>query len=114
VDPAGLGKTGYGNGELWVGLWPHGRVRATDDNVNRRGEIVMKFPWDRAVHGRRRITGHRIDAQAPPLRARVQNHSMTGFQPSALVFPAERCWQVTGRIPRRTSLTFVTNVTAST
>lgn len=68
-DPAGLGRQGYGNGEVWVGLWPHGRVRATKDNLNRPGEIVMKFPWDRAVRGRLTVTGRRIDTEAPPLRA---------------------------------------------
>jgi hypothetical protein len=61
----------------------------------------MKFPWDRAVKERLRITGHRIDAEAPPLRDRVPNYDMTGFQPSALVFPTEGCWEVTGRAARR-------------
>src|SRR6185436_17561432 len=61
-DPGGLEHLGYGNGELWVALWPHGVVRATVDDLNQRGEIVMKFPWDRAVRGRLHITGRRIDA----------------------------------------------------
>jgi hypothetical protein len=113
-DPAGLGKSGYGNGELWVGLWPHGHIRATEDNVNRRGAIVMKFPWDRAVKGRLHITGHRVDAAATPLSAHIPDYGLTGFQPSALVFPTEGCWEVTGRVSDDTSLTFVTLVTVST
>jgi hypothetical protein len=112
-DPAGLGEFGYGTGELWVGLWPHGHVRATRDNVNRQGAIFMKFPWDRAVKGRLHITGRRIDAEAPPLRALLSDYGLTGFQPSTLVFPTEGCWEVTGRVGGRASLTFVTRVTVS-
>jgi hypothetical protein len=60
-DPAGLEELGYGNGKLWVGLSPHGRVEASIENVNRRGEIVVKFPWDRGVRGRLHVSGQRID-----------------------------------------------------
>lgn len=112
-DPAGLGESGYGNDELWVGLWPHGHVRATRDNVNRHGAIFMKFPWDRAVKGRLRITGRRIDVDAPPLRALLSDYGSTGFQPSTLVFPTEGCWEVRGWVGERASLTFVTRVTVS-
>jgi hypothetical protein len=55
-----------------------------------------------------------MDAEAPPLRAFLQDYGLTGFQPSALVFPTEGCWQVTGRVANKTSLTFVTLVTVST
>ncbi|HEY7400563.1 MAG TPA: hypothetical protein VH989_06680 [Actinomycetota bacterium] len=109
-DPAGLGAQGFGNGEVWVGLWPHGVVRATPDNINRHGAIVVKFPWDRAVRGRLRITGRRLDAGAPPLRALMSDYGPIGFQPSSLVFPTEGCWEITGRVAG-SSLTFVTRVT---
>jgi hypothetical protein len=113
-DPAGLGDQWYGNGSLRVGLWPNGRVRVTEDNVNPRGRIVMKFPWDRGVRGVLHISGHRIDADAPLLRAHLSDYGLTGFQPSTLVFPTAGCWEVTGSIRHRTSLTFVTLVTLST
>ena len=109
-DPAGLGAQGFGNGEIWVGLWPHGVVRATSENLDRRGAIVMKFPWDRAVRGRLRISGRRLDAAAPPLHALMSDYGPIGFQPSSLVFPTEGCWEITGRVAGR-SLTFVTRVT---
>jgi hypothetical protein len=111
-DPAGLGQEGYGNGELWVGLWPKGIVRATRDNLNRRGEILMKFPWDRGVSGHLHVVGHRLDADAPPLRTHLSDYGLTGFQPSTLVFPAEGCWEVTGRVGH-SSLTFVVSVILS-
>jgi hypothetical protein len=112
-DPAGLEHLGYGNGELWMALWPHGVVRATVDDLNQRGEIVMKFPWDRAVRGRLHITGRRIDAEAPPLRSHVPDYGLTGFQSTAVTFPTVGCWKVTGRVASQTSLTFVTSVTLS-
>lgn len=110
ADPAGLGDQGFGGDGLWVGLWPHGSARAIDDNVNGRGEIEMKFPWDRGIRGRLRISGRRLDADAPPLRSDVPDYGPTGFQPTALIFPTEGCWEVTGTV-RRSSLTFVTKVT---
>jgi hypothetical protein len=112
-DPAGLKQLGFGNGELWVGLMPHGVVRATVDDLNQRGEVVMKFPWDRAVRGRLHITGRRIDREAPPLRSHVPDYGLTGFQSTALTFPTVGCWEVTGRVASQTSLTFVTRVTLS-
>jgi hypothetical protein len=79
------------------------------DNVDRRGRILMKFPWDRGVHGHLHVTGRRIDDGAPPLRALFSEYGSTGFQPSTLVFPTEGCWEVTGRVGPST-LTFVTSV----
>ena len=108
--PAGLGEQGYGNGKIWVGLWPRGHARATEDNVNRRGEIEMKFPWDRGIRGRLWITGRRLDAEASPLRAHVPDgYGMKGFQPSAIVFPTVGCWKVKGHVADAT-LSFVTKV----
>jgi hypothetical protein len=110
ADSAGLGDQGFGGDGLWVGLWPNGRTRATDENVNRRGEIEMKFPWDRGIRGRLDITGRRLDADAPPLRSDVPDYGPTGFQATALIFPTEGCWEVTGTV-RNSSVTFVTKVT---
>ena len=109
-DPAGLGRLGYGNGELWVGLWPHGAVRVTTADLNGRGEIVAKFPWDRAVRGRLRVTGVRLDRDGPSVRARLPDYGMIGFQSSAIIFPTEGCWRIIGTIPGHAALTFVTSV----
>jgi hypothetical protein len=74
--------------------------------VNRRGEIFMKFPWDRGVRGQLVITGRRLDADTPALRAHLSDYGSSGFQPSALIFPTEGCWEVRGTVGR-SSLTFV-------
>ena len=96
--------------ELSVTLWPHGVITAGGAYVTRSGEIRMKFPWWRGVRGHLRITGHRIDASAPPLGTQVPHgYGSTGFQASGVTFPTEGCWFVTGSVGS-TRLTFVTFV----
>jgi hypothetical protein len=54
------------------------------------------------------ITGRRLDATAPPLRADVPaGYGRTGFQASGVSFRTEGCWEVTRKV-RQTTLTVVT------
>jgi hypothetical protein len=101
----------YGNGKLWVGgLWPHGVIDAGPEFVAKDGSVGMKFGWWRAVAGRLRISGRRLDAAAPPARGDVpEGYGDRGFQASGVHFPTEGCWQVTGKVGS-TTLTFVTYV----
>ena len=105
----------YGNGKLWVGgLGPHGVLVAPRSMLGPGGSISWKFGWWRKIPGYITITGHRLDAPAPPLRAQLANgtdsgYGNIGFQASGVDFPTEGCWQVTGKTAR-TSLTFVTFV----
>jgi hypothetical protein len=105
----------HGNGKLWVGgLWPHGAIVARRGFIRPDGSISMKFGWWRKVPGALTITGRRLDAPAPPLTASVPSgYGDTGFQASGVFFPAEGCWQVTGKVAN-TSLTFVTFVIKKT
>jgi hypothetical protein len=105
----------YGNGRLWVGgLWPKGVIVATPNFIDQDGSVGMKFGWWRQVSGYLRITGRRLDAPAPPLRADVSaGYGRTGFQASGVSFPTEGCWEVTGKV-RQTTLTFVTFVIKQT
>jgi hypothetical protein len=113
VDPNALfgSADSYGNGKLWVGgLWPGGVIAAGPDFVDADGAVDMKFGWWRAVPGQLRITGRRLDAAAPPLRADIPGgYGPTGFQATGVIFPTEGCWEVTGRVGDST-LTFVTFV----
>ena len=74
------------------------------------GSLAWKFGWCRKARGKLTIQGTRLDAAAPPLRAEiVQNSKEPGFSPSHLIFPAEGCWKVTGKLGAST-VTFVTHV----
>jgi hypothetical protein len=107
VDGSGVN---YGNGKVWVALWPEGRVIAKPSHVQPDGSIDMKFGWWRAVRGRLVITGRRVDATAPPIRSEVtKGYGDQFFQPSGIVFPTPGCWEITGRVGKA-SLTFVTLV----
>ena len=102
----------YGNGSLWVGgLWPHGVVIVTKDDVGPDGRLGMKFGWYRLTNGYLTITGRRLDAPAPQALGLTfpGGYGLTGFNASGVIFPAEGCWQVTGRVGR-VALTFVTFV----
>lgn len=72
----------------------------------------MKFFWWRGEGVRAPLTieGRRLDAPAPALRAEIpEGYGLTGFQSSALLFPSEGCWEVTGEAGGA-RLTFVTLV----
>jgi hypothetical protein len=102
----------YGDRSLWVGgLWPHGVIIMTRDDVGPHGQLSMKFGWYRLASGYLRIAGRRLDAPAPPASGLTfpGSYGLTGFNASGVVFPTEGCWQVTGRVGRF-ALTFVTFV----
>jgi len=103
----------HGNGDLWTVLWPEGRVVFEPGGpgfVSADGSLSMKWPWWRGGRGRLSIDGRRLDASAPPLRSKIpKGYGGTGFQATALIFPTEGCWEVTGKVGQAT-LTFVTLV----
>jgi hypothetical protein len=82
------------NGKLIAGRLPGGGQIAT---INPDGSIGAKFGWWRAGSGKIRISGRRLDASAPPLRAHVPDGYGRGFQATGLIFPTTGCWKVTGR-----------------
>jgi hypothetical protein len=98
----------HGNGELWVAMPPSGVV-ITEPSAG--GTIRTKYPWWRAVSGTLRLEGRRLDGPAPPLTATEvpDGYGATGFQASAVSYPTEGCWEVTGRVGDAI-LTFVTLV----
>jgi hypothetical protein len=101
----------HGNGKLWTELLPGGVIRARPEDVRADGSIEIKFPWWRAVRGRLTISGQRLDGQAEPLRAWIPDYGPTGFQSTAITFPTQGCWEVTGRAGDG-RLTFVVRVVA--
>ena len=97
---------------LSVGLYPDGTVvfrPGGPGSTEADGFLGMNFWWTRGegLRGKLKIHGKRLDAPAPPLRAEIpEGYGETGFQATALIFPSEGCWQVTGEVGD-THLTFV-------
>lgn len=104
----------FGNGDLWVGaLGPDGVIPADSRFLESDGSIGAKFGWWRIASGKLTITGRRLDADAPRLRASVPDgYGSTGFQASGVHFPTEGCWEVTGTVGD-SALSFVTFVLRS-
>ncbi len=100
----------HGDGSLWTGLWPAGKVIATSAYVLPDGSIQMKWPWWRGVQGDLKIAGRRLDGSSPRLGADIPSgYGSTGFQASILLFPRAGCWEVTGTVGTH-SLVIVTMV----
>lgn len=105
-----FGDEFHGNGKLWVGVPPSDVVV---DEPDPSGAVDEKFGWWRGVTGALRIDGRHVDGPAPPLRASIPDgYGDTGFQSTAITFPVEGCWEVTGRAGDA-ALTFTTLVLAS-
>jgi hypothetical protein len=101
----------FGDNDLWVGgLGSDGVIPADSRFVESDGSIGWKLGWWRIVSGTLMITGRRLDAPAPPLRASVPDgYGPKGFQASGVYFPTEGCWELTGTVGG-SELTFVTFV----
>jgi hypothetical protein len=105
-ESAVAGARYLGNGHLWTDLYRN-PIHPRPEDVREDGAIEMKFAWWRAVPGKLRIEGRRLDADAPPLSAWVPDgYGRRGFQSTAITFPTAGCWEVTGRVGDA-SLTFV-------
>jgi hypothetical protein len=117
--PAGVESGGrhdpyhHGDSDLSVALWSNGIVlfhQGGHGFRTRDGGLGTKFGWRRGVTGKLKITGRRLDAAAPPLRAHIPfGYGERGFQSTYIIFPTTGCWEVTGKAAEA-SLTFVTQV----
>jgi hypothetical protein len=109
----------HGNRLLAVGpfgLWPNGTVTFKPGGpgfLTRNGSLVMKFGWTLGNAGELKVSGHRLDGHAPPLRASIGRAiDPPNFKPSYLIFPTPGCWEVNAQIAglEDSKLTFVTRV----
>ena len=108
--PATRGR--YGNGLLSTGVPGRDGVLATRKDPD--GSLFQKLWWlpRRGLGGELTVRGERLDA---PGRMRVLSvnwgHSSDGrgSWASAVAFPSEGCWRLTGRV-RDVSLTYVVKV----
>src|SRR5580700_2312014 len=111
----------YGNALLSVGpfgLWPNGTVVFKPGGAGfqtKDGGLGMKFGWTRGIPGELKVTGRRIDADAPPLRFetnQTNGANSTGFLASYLIFSTPGCWEVNAQVGDRSDskIKFVTRV----
>jgi hypothetical protein len=119
--PATTTPTGrYGNGALSTHLLPGGTLAIAPDRVDPGGSISWKFGWlPSGIDVSRGLTvsGRRLDAPSPPMRVLGVNwgYSYTaagrgpGSWATAVAFPGEGCWQLTGRV-RDITLSYVVRV----
>lgn len=78
--------------------------------VDRDGALGIKWGWVRHKAGQLIVGGRRLDGDAPPARAYMNDgYGTRGFQASYLIFPTPGCWEITGRIGDQ-SLTFIVQV----
>jgi hypothetical protein len=81
-------------GTLRAGILPDGGAAAT---IQSDGSIWVKQGWWRGLSARLVITGRRLDAPSPPLRASVPSgYGDSGFIATGLTFPSAGCWRVSG------------------
>jgi hypothetical protein len=57
----------------------------------------IKVGWFRPEGAELKVTGQRLDGEAPPLEFEAPCCYPTRFQASGLYFPTEGCWEVTAR-----------------
>jgi hypothetical protein len=61
----------------------------------------QKIAWYRETPGRLRVSGSRLDAKAPPLKADIRyGYGNIGFQVSSLTFSSPGCWRVVAHLIR--------------
>lgn len=119
LPPPGGGGLGpgslaiHGNGLLWTILPDDGVWRVPESGVRSDGSILQKFVWWRRVveqttitgaddvvtvestyAGTLRITGRRLDADAPGVTATTRHEGV--HVGSGITFPTGGCWEITG------------------
>jgi hypothetical protein len=108
----------YGNGLLSTLLPPDGIRLARKDPD---GTLFDKLGWlpHRPFPNTLEVRGERLDAPSPPLRvisvnwgySIVNGRRQRGSWASAVVFPSEGCWRITGRV-QDVALSYVVKVVA--
>ena len=100
---------GFGNDALRTTLWPGPVVFKPGGPgfVDSDGGLGMKWPFVRLIEGQLAVGGRRLDGEAPPARAYLNDgYGSKGFQPVYLVFPTPGCWEITAGVAGR-SMTFI-------
>ncbi len=87
-------------------IWVTTRWSNGDSDYLRADPNGIKVGWYRPAGAQLKVSGRRLDGNAPPLLSDVPCCYPTRFQASGLYFPTEGCWEVTARAAGR-ELVFV-------
>ena len=74
----------YANDRRTMWAWWWGKRSAGD----------YKVLWVRPVGAQLKISGHRLDGEAAPLRAHIPDGYEHTYQATALDFPSDGCWEI--------------------
>jgi hypothetical protein len=97
----------HGNGALWTILPPDGRALVPPEGLQADGTLSLDWPWWQWKEGQLTLTGRRLGPSSAPLLANIiEGNEERGPQSSELFFPAEGCWEITGKVGNA-ELTFV-------
>jgi hypothetical protein len=110
-------KVWYGTNQLWTWLDADGTWEMAHDEHGLFDKSFwwrQGYDWRAETTPRLRVTGRRLDAQAPAVTVLDATNgfkpSMDAFMLLGLELPAEGCWELTGHYHDR-SLRFVVRVT---
>lgn len=106
----------YGNGFLSTGLSPNGILLAQREPGGTLSDKLGRLPRN-GFTGVLTVRGERLDAASPPMEVLGVNWGYSypsgrGSWASAVRFPSEGCWRITGRV-RDISLSYVVKVVGS-
>ena len=110
-DPAINNSPAYGNYyvnedlSIWASAW----WTDSDEYQLTASEDGIKLGWFRPAGAELTITGLRLDAEVPALKAEIPCCYPTRFQATGLYFPTEGGWEVTAKADNK-SLSFVVMV----
>jgi hypothetical protein len=113
-DGTGVFAFWFGTEKLWTvlpvdGIWELGHYTPSDASYRQKLFLWRDgYNWRAEPHPHLRVTGRRLDGQAPPLVARVSNGYRDGksFMVVGMDIPTLGCWEITGNYDAQ-ELTFV-------
>jgi hypothetical protein len=104
----------FGSEGLWTALQTNGVWSGLPDNPEGYTQKIAwwskGYVWNEETQPSLMVTGKRLDAEAPPLKASTANGAYADDMGSAMMmsvdFPALGCWEITGQY-KESELTFV-------
>ena len=105
----------YGSNSLWTAVPQSGTWRGLPLNSGGYTQKVFwwreGYVWNEEPEPNLIVTGERLDAQAPPLKASKATNAYASDIGSAMLvgvdFPTPGCWKITGRYNDEAELSFV-------